>query len=304
MGRFWKLARACTVLACALLTVVGVTAAPASAGAAQVTTVSAAPRVGTPEVLDNRVLDFAEAGGRIVVAGDFTQVRDAAANGGATFAQRSVFAYDPVSGAIDRSFVPAVNGVVNAVLAGPDNTVYLGGTFSSVNGSSARNLVQVSLATGERIGAFVPSGINGAVYDLESSGGRLFVGGTFDSVQSAPHGGLAALNPTTGAVDEYLGVDVSVNHNWYEGSEGSRGAVGVRDLAMSPDGSRLVAIGNFTLADGLVRDQVVSVLLQPGQAVVDPTGAPGATRPRASRGPTTSTCARWTSRPTAATSSS
>ena len=269
MGKFWHGACAFVAVACTVVATLVVTAPAAEAGPAQPTVVSAAPNARTPQVLDNRVLDFAQVGDRIVVAGDFTQVQDVAANGGGAFAQPYVFAFDPTTGAIDRSFAPAVNGMVNAVLAGPGGTVYLGGAFTTVNGTTVRNLAQVSVATGARVSAFAPSGINGAVFDLVASGSRVFAAGTFTSVGGAPHGGLAAVNATTGAVDEYLGVDVSQNHN-YPSPGSTRGAVGVRDLALSPDGSRLVGIGNFKTADGLPRDQVVSVLLRPAGAVVDP----------------------------------
>jgi PKD repeat protein len=269
MGRLWQLACTSAVIVCTVFSGLVLTGPPASAGVAQPTPVATTPTARTPHVLDNRVLDFAEVGSRIVAVGDFTQAQDSAANGGAAWTVPYVVAFDATTGAIDRAFAPAVNGVVNAVLPGPGNTVYLGGTFSTVNGATARNLVQVSLATGARVVTFAPTTINGAVFDLVMSGGRMFVGGTFSTFGGAAHGGLAAVNPTTGAVDEYLGVDVSVNHNW-NGGTGSRGAVGVRDLAVSPDGSRLVAIGNFKLADGIMRDQVVSVLLQPAGAVVDP----------------------------------
>lgn len=256
-----------TVVAAVVATFV-VGAGTASAGIAQGGIPATTPSDRTPYVLDNRVLDMVEVGDRIVVAGDFTQVKDAPANGGASLGRPYLFAFDRTTGAIDRSFAPAVNGVVNAVEAGPDGTVYVGGTFTTVNGATARNLAQVSLATGQAVPAFKPSGVNGTVWDLVLSGGRLFLGGSFTSVQNAPHGGLATVDPTTGAVDEYMGVDVDGNHNWPAGQ--SRAAVQVRDLAISPDGSRLVAIGNFTNADGVVRDQIVSVLLQPTGAVVDP----------------------------------
>jgi PKD repeat protein len=267
MSRFVR--GGCAAVIAAVMATFAVGTGTASAAIAQGTIVTATPSDVTPYVLDNRVLDLAEVGDRIVVAGDFTQVRDASSNGGEAFAQPYVFAFDKVTGRIDRSFAPAVAGQVNAVEAGPDGTVYLGGTFATVNGTTARNLAQVSLATGARVPAFAPSGVNGAVNDLDLAGGRLYLGGFFNAVQGAPHGGLATVNPTTGAVDEFLGVDVGVNHNWPTGP--TRAAVGVKDLDVSPDGSRLVAIGNFKLADGISRDQVVSVLLpSAGAAVVDP----------------------------------
>ena len=266
MSRFLR--SACAALVAAIMATLAVGTGTAAAGTAQGGVAATVPSDRTPYVLDNRVLDMVEVGDRVVVAGDFLQVKDAPANGGAAFAQPYLFAFDRATGAIDRSFAPAVNGLVNAVEAGPGGTVYLGGTFTTVNGATARNLAQVSLATGQAVPAFKPSGVNGSVWDLVLSGGRLFVGGVFTAVQGAPHGGLATVDPTTGAVDEYMGVDVDTNHNWPNGN--TRAAVGVRDLAISPDGTRLVAIGNFKRADGVVRDQAVSVLLQPTGAVVDP----------------------------------
>jgi PKD repeat protein len=260
------LRRVCAVIV-AVLTLVTAGAATAGAANHRGATTSAVPSDRTPHVLDYKVIDIAEVGDRIVVAGNFTKVQDAKVNGEQVFAQKYVFAFDKATGRIDRAFRPVVSGVVNTVEAGPGGTVYLGGTFRYVNGVVAPNLVQVSLATGALVNQFRVAGINGAVSDLALVGGRLFAGGYFNQVGTARHGGLATVNPVTGAVDEYLGVDVTVNHNW---PDGVRQAVGVSDFDISPDGSRMVAIGNFTLADGQIRDQVVSVLLGPGGAVVDP----------------------------------
>ncbi|MGY1825712.1 MULTISPECIES: PKD domain-containing protein [unclassified Blastococcus] len=267
MARIWRGLWAAIVVAIMSTFVTGV--GPASAATAQGGVVSAQPGASTPYVLDNRVLDMAQVGDRIVVVGDFTAVRDSPANGSGAWDQPYVFAFDARTGAIDRAFAPALNGMVQAVEAGPEGTVYLGGTFATVNGATGtRNLVQVSLASGARVDGFRPAGINGAVTDLVLAGGRLYVGGYFNAIGGVPHGGLATLDPATGATDEYLGVDVAVNHNWPSGA--SRGSVGVKDLAVSPDGTRLVAIGNFKIADGLPRDQAVAVLLQDQGATVDP----------------------------------
>lgn len=267
-----RLTRACTsVVAVLLATVVGASTAQA-VGVAHDRVVSATPDSRTPRILDgamvadDKVLDIAEVGDRIVVSGEFDTVQDVSANGGRTFTRRYVFAFDPATGAVDRAFAPDVNGIVRTVTAGPDGTVYLGGTFTSVNGELRRNLAQVSLATGATT-SFRTGGINGAVADLKLSGGRLFVGGFFNRVDSAPHGGLATVDPRTGAVDEYLGIDVSINHNWPTGT--ARGAVGVRKFDISPDGTRLVAIGNFKRADGEIRDQVLMAVLDPAGARLD-----------------------------------
>ncbi|WP_236830752.1 PKD domain-containing protein [Blastococcus sp. KM273128] len=254
------------VVTAVLVALVGVTGTASAVGTAQRGVVAAVPGDSTPAVLDNKVLDIAEVGDRIVVVGSFTAVRDSSTNGGAEFAQPYVFAFDPATGAIDRAFAPKTNGQVNAVAAGPDGTVYLGGTFNSLNGAASRNLVQVSLATGERTG-FRAGNINGAVNDLALAGGRLYVAGVFSTVGGVPHNGLATVHPTTGALDEYMGIDVFENHNWPRGT--ARASVGVSKIDISPDGSRLVAIGNFRIADGQPRDQAMVVRLDAAQATVD-----------------------------------
>ncbi len=267
-------------LFCGLLVLsIGTTLAvfPGSAGAAgpaHASVVTAAPDARTPQILDSsttvneRVIAMAQVGNRIVVAGQFSQVRDVAANGGQTFSRTNVFAFDATTGAVDRGFAPVLNGVVNAVLAGADGvSVYLGGTFTSLNGASSRNLVQVSVATGVRT-AFRAPLLNGAINDLALTGGRLVVGGQFTTVGGVTHVGLATLHPTTGVLDEYMGVDVALHHNYPDRGK-ANAAIGVENLDVTPDGSRMIVIGNFRQADGLVRDQAMMVLLPPTGAVVD-----------------------------------
>ncbi len=263
------------VVAAAILATSAVSAGTAAAGVAQPTIVSTTPDARTPQILDSSttvtetVYSMTQVGDRIVVAGVFSQVKDVTANGGTTFARTNVFAFDAATGAVDRTFAPVVNGVVTTVLAGADGvSVYLGGTFTQLNGASSRNLVQVTTATGART-AFRAPQFNGAINDLALTGGRLIVGGQFTTAGGVAHGGLASLHPTTGALDEYLGIDVALHHN-YPDRGTANAAVGVENLDVTPDGSRMIVIGNFRQADGLVRDQAFMVLLQPTAAVVDP----------------------------------
>jgi PKD repeat protein len=267
------------VVAAALsLTVVGGTAN--AAGLPQTSVVGAVPDASTPHILDGTVHDIAQVGNRIVVAGTFTQIAQSPPNGGAAVDQPYVFAFDPATGRIDPAFDPKVNNDVRTVEPGPNNTVYLGGTFNTVNGQTGtgvRRLVQVSLATGDRVAAFTTPNINAGVNDLALVGSRLLVGGVFTTVGGQPYGGLVALNPTTGARTSYLGVDVTVNHNWPDAgdpaADHAKAPVGVDKFDITPDGSRMIAIGNFRLADGLDRDQVVMIRLGATAASVDPTWA-------------------------------
>jgi PKD repeat protein len=229
----------------------------------------------TPALLDGHVIDLAQVGNRIVVAGDFTQAADAPDNGGAPFAQAYVLAFDATTGRIDRNFAPQLSAEVRAIQPGPNNTVYLGGRFSMVNNQTARRVVQLSLTNGARVTRFAPPNVPGIVDDLALSGTRLFLAGTFTAIGGRQHGGLASLNATTGAVQHtYMGIDVATNHNW-PGPQNptqppAQAPVGVENFDISPDGSRMIAIGNFKTADGLDRDQAMMIRLNATSAVVDP----------------------------------
>ncbi|MGI8693513.1 MAG: PKD domain-containing protein, partial [Geodermatophilaceae bacterium] len=230
--------------------------------------VNAVPSTLTPDIRDGRVLTIVKVGNKVIVGGTFTQVANR--NGGTAYTRNNIFAFDATTGNVDTAFAPTVNGVVNTLLPGSGvNTVYAGGTFTTVNGATHRNLTLLNTGNGALVAGFRAASLNGAVNDLALSAGRLHVGGVFTTAAGIGHGGLVTLSPTTGAVDPYMAVDVSVNHN-YNGVSGARAAVGVSKLDISPDGARLVAIGNFKIAEGQMRDQAVVILLQGGGPVVDP----------------------------------
>ena len=67
-----------------------------------------------------------------------------------------------------------------------------------------------------------------------------------------------------------MNVQLTENHNWTEGSNGARGAVGARAISVHPSGSKLVVIGNFRKADGEVRRQAALINLTGGAATVAP----------------------------------
>lgn len=241
-------------------------------GTPQSTLASAVPFARTPNILDGRVLDMEQVGNRIVVAGTFTQVQNVSANGGAAFNRSSVFAFDPTTGAVDTAFAPVVNGTVNAVAAGPNGTVFLAGVFSQVNGTNVRNLALLGMSNGVRVAGFAVPVINGAINDVEVRSGRVWIGGTFTTVGGAPHGGLAALDQVTGAVDPAMSLDTAGRHN----SGTAVAPVGVTNLDIAPDGAHMVVIGNFKTMEGQLRDQVAMIDLPAGApAVVDPWATSG-----------------------------
>lgn len=243
------------------------TASPAFAvNAQQDTVVDAAPGTQTPDINDGTVNAMVQVGSKVIVGGDFTTVTPRGST--SVVSRQNILAFDAATGALDSVFVPALSGSVLDLAAGPSaDTVYVGGTFNQVNGVNAKGIALLNTTTGQMVAGFSPPAMNGAVYGVATAGGRLYISGTFTSVGGASHPGVASLDENTGAVDPFVSIALSGHHN-YHGS-GSNGAVGPRAMDISPDGSRMVLIGNFTQAGGLARDQIVMIDLTGSAATVD-----------------------------------
>jgi hypothetical protein len=185
-------------------------------------------------------LSVAEAGNRMIVGGKFTTVEDGARR--TQVSRSNVVAFSATTGAIDPGFAPQVNGQVWAVAsAGP--AVWIGGNFTTVNGTTRPAIAKLDLATGALDTTFQPPAVKGGrVTDLELSGGRLYAAGTFAKR-------LLALDPVTGATSPYLSTAVTGK---LPNSDGGQ----VFKFDISPDGRRLVAVGNFTTVAGQDRPRV------------------------------------------------
>src|SRR5215210_7443755 len=221
------------VLAAALLV-----APMAPAGAVNVphaSIVSANPADNTPQALDGQVRAIAVVGDRVVVGGSFTQIR----NQGSTtmLAQPYLFAFDRATGAIDTSFLPQLDDRVEALAAAPDgHSVFVGGYFDTVNGVARDDLTKLDVATGIEDPVF-RSTTSSHVRDLVVRGGVLFVAGAFCKIKGEPRCGVAAVDPTSGRVNPNLDLPFTDARN---------GIREVTKIDVTPDGSKLVAIGNFT----------------------------------------------------------
>lgn len=239
------------------LVAVGLNVAPALAAPQHDKVVSAVPSASTPAVNNGEVDSIVQVGNTMVVGGSFTSVTPP---GGTAVTRNNIFAFNVSTGALVNGFAPAVNGAVNDLEPGPvAGTVLVGGTFSTVNGATSSRVTLLNVTTGAVVSGFRAAAINGAVNSLSLVGNRVFVGGNFTTVGGAAHAGLASLNATTGAIDNYVSNQVSGRHN--DSGSGAQGAIGVRDLDVSPAGDRLVAVGNFKRVDGLLRDQIVMLTL-------------------------------------------
>lgn len=184
------------------------------------------------------VTSLAASGSTVYVGGTFTHV------GGAAFPRRNVAAVRHVPGEDGTvlPFDPDVDGAVRALAVDGDK-VYLGGQFSTVNGSIAslkrdrRNIAVVDATTGLDTG--LDPDADNVVRSLHVAEGNLYAGGDFLNVgHGIPRQRLAAFSTLTGAT-----------RDWNPGADGP-----VRALATY--GPTVFAAGDFANAGGAARSGV------------------------------------------------
>jgi hypothetical protein len=225
----------------------------ASASIALGTVVSTNPANFTPNVASGAVHKFVQIGGTMYAGGTFSSVSTpAGVNPGGTFARSNIVAFNASTGVIS-SFAPSVNGEVWA-LASDGSSLWIGGTFTSVNGTARRGVAKLNPTTGAVDTAFNANLASGKVTELALVGGRLIAGGTFP-------GKLRAVNPSTGGNTGYLNLSISGSVTT------NAGPVEVYRFAVNPSRTRLVAVGNFTSVLGQTRYRAFMLTLGPSASL-------------------------------------
>jgi hypothetical protein len=218
--------------------------APSQASLAQPVVVSATPSPNTPHAIDDAVVSnaavntFALVGSTMYAGGKFHNVQNPSR--ATTLVRDNLFSFDATTGAIS-DWAPNVDGEVwRTLYVAP--YLYVGGAFKNADGVASRLVrYRVDTPTPQIDTDWIPQGITGLVDDLDYVGGRLIVAGAFKKR-------LVALNPDTGRDTGYINLDIAgtVKPN-------GAGPTEVYRFAVSPDGTKLVAIGNFATVAGQAR---------------------------------------------------
>jgi hypothetical protein len=203
----------------------------------QTTVVSTDPANFTPRVTTGvAVYKLLQVGNTMYAGGEFTQIQNS--NRVSTFNRNNLFSFDATNGTVNPLSVTFDAGLVWG-LAASGSSLYVGGTFHTVNGVARRGLVKINAATGAVDTAF-NAHLTGAVQDVQLVGGQLIIGGKFAKR-------LQAVDLVTGADTGYLNLNISGT------VDDNAGATDIYRFAVNPAGTRLVAIGNFTTVAGATR---------------------------------------------------
>jgi hypothetical protein len=217
-----------------------VAAVPSMAGASisLPAVVSANPANFTPNVASGAVYKFVQIGGTMYAGGTFSSVSSAPGVPGGTVTRSNLVAFNATTGVI-TGFAPSINGEVWG-LASDGTSLWVGGTFTSVNGVARRGLAKLNPTTGAVDTAFNAGFTSGKVDELALVNGRLIASGTFT-------GRIRAVNPTTGANTNHINVAITGT------VADNAGPTEVYRFAVNPAGTRLVGVGNFTSVGGVTR---------------------------------------------------
>ena len=238
-------------------------AAPAQAATPSAVLPTENPANWTPNVLDGEVQSIWQVGNRVIIGGNFTQVANSTSNGGQVYNRSYIAAFNATTGLVDTNFNPVLSGVVNVIIpTGNGTSVYIGGDFNTVNGTNRRKIARINVANGSLVTAFNVGGANGLVRDLRLVNGNLYVAGLFTTLGGQPRTYIGSVNPTTGAVNTKLNLTLSGLKN---------GGIGkVIKMDITPDGDKLLIIGNFMSVGGQSRVQVAMLDLTTTPVTVSP----------------------------------
>ena len=179
-------------------------------------------------------------GNTVFAGGSFSNARPAGAAAGTNLMPRSnLLAYDLSTG-VATSFAPTINGQIKAVAASPDGTrLYVGGTFTQVNGQMRYNFAAFDTATGALLTTYKPAVGGSYVNAIVATNTTVYVAGLIGAGNSVTRKNFAAFTASTGAL---LG--------WAPTSD-----LQIDAMVLNPTGDKIIAGGRFSQINGVSRAQ-------------------------------------------------
>ena len=224
--------------------------------------VSATPATGTPHLDPNIssplqwVRQIVQCGNTMYAVGTFGSI----IKGSTTYSRNNIVSFSATSPFTVTSWAPDVvgtsskdNGVINTIafVNGNCADAYIGGHFTSINGTTVKNIAEIDTTTGNVVSAF-GSNASGTVQTMQAVGNHLLVGGMFKGLNgdtTDPY--MVSVSPTTGKSDNFLRLNISGNYS-YAGSNPTR----VYNQQLSHNGTLDLVEGDFTSVGGQQREQM------------------------------------------------
>jgi hypothetical protein len=267
--RRYSIVTTVTLIAAALLALSVPTARAQGVGGEQppAGVVSATPAKGTPELNPSddsppqQVRQIVQCGNTMYAVGSFWDILQ----GGSTYTRNNVLSFSASPPYTLTSWAPDVVGTygdssdpsdtLNTIgfVGGNCADAYIGGKFTSVNGTAVQNIAEISTTTGNVVSAFA-SKASGAVQTILGVGDHLLVGGNFTGINGDtgdPY--MASLSPATGKSDGFLHLNISGNYQ-YTGVHSN--STHVFNQQLSHGGTLDLVEGDFTSVGGLPRQQI------------------------------------------------
>jgi hypothetical protein len=222
---------------------------PPPAGVVSATPASNTPHLPATSSPTQQVRQLAQCGGTMYAVGSFSSIKQ----GSQTLARTDLVSFSATSPYTVTSWAPVVVGststnndgadAINSIAFSGGNCAdaYIGGNFTKVNGTTVKNIAEISTTTGNVVTGFAHSA-SGAVDTLAAVGGHLLVGGTFTSINGAKIPRMTSLSPSTGLSDGFLNLSIA-------GSQ-------VFNQQLSHGGTLDLVEGAFTAAGGQPRQQM------------------------------------------------
>jgi hypothetical protein len=280
----WKITSGAVVLASAVT--VGLAGYAAPAGAAPTTPrtarttqsggVSAEAALGTPQLKKTGsgksnqevVRELVQCGSTMYAVGRFTSINQGSNN----YTRDNILSFSATDPYTITSWAPDVNGQVNSIAFNGSSCAdaYIGGDFTSVNGTAVKNLAEISTTTGDVVAGFGHYA-NYEVWTILPVNGHLLAGGDFTNINGSKNGYMASLSPTTGKDDGFLHLSISGDYSYC--AKGGKPCTKahhseVYNQQLSHGGTLDLVEGHFTSVGGLPRQQIFMLNLAGSKATV------------------------------------
>jgi hypothetical protein len=236
--------------------------------------VDVAPAAGTPQLIHNTgrgdlqtIRQMVQCGDTMFAVGTFSDITQ----GGVDYSRSNVFSFDADAPYTITSWAPQVNGTINSIaFNGTDcDNAYIGGNFTSVNGTTAKNIAEIDTTVGNVVPTFGTSTSGGQVETLLGVDGHILVGGYFTWINGshkAPY--MASVSPVTGREDGFLRLNITGHYDYCYGGCTEGETSSVQNQQLSHSGDYDLVEGDFTSVGGMQREQIFMLDLATSPATV------------------------------------